>query len=62
MKIGVEDLRSCLTFIPQDATLFSGTLWENLDPFNKHDDATCLDVLYRVQMINCSSHASSNVH
>ncbi|KAJ7057932.1 hypothetical protein C8F01DRAFT_1255822 [Mycena amicta] len=57
-KIGVEDLRSRLTFIPQDATLFSGTLRENLDPFNEHDDATCLDVLYRVQMISRSSHAS----
>ncbi|KAJ7054741.1 hypothetical protein C8F01DRAFT_1221334 [Mycena amicta] len=57
-KIGVEDLRSRLTFIPQDATLFSGTLRENLDPFNEHDDATCLDVLHRVQMISRSSHAS----
>ncbi|KAF7297249.1 hypothetical protein MIND_00958000 [Mycena indigotica] len=57
-KIGVEDLRSRLTFIPQDATLFSGTLRENLDPFNEHDDATCLDVLYRVQMISRSRHAS----
>ena len=24
------------TFIPQDATLFSGTLRENLDPFSKY--------------------------
>ncbi|KAF7321054.1 hypothetical protein HMN09_00192800 [Mycena chlorophos] len=56
--VGVEDLRGRLTFIPQDATLFSGTLRENLDPFNEHDDATCLDVLQRVQMISRSSHAS----
>ncbi|KAJ7693236.1 P-loop containing nucleoside triphosphate hydrolase protein [Mycena rosella] len=59
-KIGVEDLRSRLTFIPQDATLFSGTLRENLDPFDEHDDATCLEVLYRVQMINRSNHASGS--
>ncbi|KAJ7108212.1 multidrug resistance-associated ABC transporter [Mycena epipterygia] len=59
-KIGIEDLRSRLTFIPQDATLFSGTLRDNLDPFNEHDDATCLDVLYRVQMINPSQHGSGN--
>jgi ABC-type multidrug transport system fused ATPase/permease subunit len=59
-KIGVEDLRSRLTFIPQDATLFSGTLRENLDPFEEHDDATCLDVLYRVQMISRSASASAS--
>ncbi|KAJ7479990.1 hypothetical protein B0H11DRAFT_2173507 [Mycena galericulata] len=59
-KIGVEDLRSRLTFIPQDATLFSGTLRENLDPFEEHDDATCLEVLYRVQMISRSQHASAS--
>ncbi|KAJ7480081.1 hypothetical protein B0H11DRAFT_2422933 [Mycena galericulata] len=59
-KIGVEDLRSRLTFIPQDATLFSGTLRENLDPFEEHDDTTCLEVLYRVQMINRSQHASTS--
>ncbi|KAJ6452790.1 hypothetical protein C8R45DRAFT_1223373 [Mycena sanguinolenta] len=57
-KIGVEDLRSRLTFIPQDATLFSGTLRQNVDPFDEHDDAACLDVLCRVQMISRSSHAS----
>ncbi|KAG6864482.1 hypothetical protein C0991_009205 [Blastosporella zonata] len=50
--IGIHDLRSRLTFIPQDATLFSGTLRENLDPFNEHTDAECLDVLQRCHMIN----------
>ncbi|KZT18972.1 hypothetical protein NEOLEDRAFT_1152240 [Neolentinus lepideus HHB14362 ss-1] len=34
------------TFIPQDAILFSRTLWDNLDPFNEHMDEECLDVLY----------------
>jgi ABC-type multidrug transport system fused ATPase/permease subunit len=29
-KIGLEDLRSNITFIPQDASLFSGTVRDNL--------------------------------
>ncbi|KAI0308316.1 hypothetical protein B0F90DRAFT_1681863 [Multifurca ochricompacta] len=56
--IGLHDLRSRVTFIPQDATLFSGTLRENLDPFNEHDDLECLDVLHRVQMITDSAFES----
>ncbi|KAF7329693.1 hypothetical protein MKEN_00232500 [Mycena kentingensis (nom. inval.)] len=58
--IGVEDLRSRLTFLPQDATLFSGTLRQNLDPFGEHDDAVCLDVLQRVQIINRSGIAPAS--
>ncbi|KAK2461323.1 hypothetical protein APHAL10511_006850 [Amanita phalloides] len=49
--IGLHDLRSRITFIPQDATLFSGTLRDNLDPFGEHEDSECLDVLHRVQMM-----------
>ncbi|KAI0030296.1 hypothetical protein K488DRAFT_87904 [Vararia minispora EC-137] len=49
--IGIRDLRSRITFIPQDATLFSGTLRENLDPFHKHDDAECMDALRRVHLL-----------
>ncbi|KDQ49974.1 hypothetical protein JAAARDRAFT_42467 [Jaapia argillacea MUCL 33604] len=56
--IGVHDLRSRLTFIPQDATLFSGTLRDNLDPFGEHSDEECLDVLFRVQMLSQSAYES----
>ncbi|KAJ7035492.1 hypothetical protein C8F04DRAFT_1221175 [Mycena alexandri] len=49
-KIGIYDLRSRITFIPQDATLFSGTLRENLDPFGEYADSVCLDVLRRVHL------------
>lgn len=37
-SIPLDKLRSSMSIIPQDATLFSGTIRENLDPFKKHSD------------------------
>ncbi|KAG8994024.1 hypothetical protein FRB90_000542, partial [Tulasnella sp. 427] len=48
--IGLHDLRSRVTIIPQDAVLFSGTMRENLDPFNEHSDEECRDALERVHI------------
>ncbi|GAA5821197.1 hypothetical protein JCM3770_005247 [Rhodotorula araucariae] len=38
-KIGLHDLRSRLSIIPQDSQMFAGTLRQNLDPSGKATDA-----------------------
>ncbi|KAL1409872.1 hypothetical protein Q8F55_003871 [Vanrija albida] len=49
--IGVDDLRSRITYIPQDAVLFSGTVRDNLDPFGEHTDEELLEALARVNLV-----------
>uniref|UniRef100_A0A3P9QDA4 ATP-binding cassette sub-family C member 10 n=1 Tax=Poecilia reticulata TaxID=8081 RepID=A0A3P9QDA4_POERE len=43
--VGVAQLRSRLAIIPQDPFLFSGTVRDNLDPCERHEDQQLLDVL-----------------
>ncbi|KAI9024263.1 P-loop containing nucleoside triphosphate hydrolase protein [Hyaloraphidium curvatum] len=45
--VGLHDLRSRLAMIPQESTLFSGSVRYNLDPFGEHTDAEIWSCLAR---------------
>ncbi|KAF9484310.1 multidrug resistance-associated ABC transporter [Pholiota conissans] len=50
-KIGLTDLRSRLTIIPQDPTILSGSLRSTLDVFDEYQDAEIYEALRRVHLI-----------
>jgi ABC-type multidrug transport system fused ATPase/permease subunit len=53
-EIGLHDLRSNITIIPQEPVLFSGTLRFNLDPFEKFSDSKLWEVLELAHLKVCS--------
>lgn len=60
-SIGLDDLRQAVTVVPQDPTLFSGTLRFNLDPFGLFSDFDLLKALQDVQLITSSATETSNI-
>jgi ATP-binding cassette subfamily C (CFTR/MRP) protein 1 len=49
-KIGLNDLRSAMTIVPQSPDLFEGTIRENIDPVGEYQDTDIWEALNQVSL------------
>jgi ABC-type multidrug transport system fused ATPase/permease subunit len=58
-QLGLRDLREAIAFVPQDPTLFTGTVRTALDPFGLFTDEDILTALRRAYLIDSPSREST---
>ena len=57
-RLGLHELRSAVTIIPQNPILFSGSLRENIDPLGVKDDT---DIIKLLRTANLESYQDLNM-
>ncbi|KAH7930359.1 P-loop containing nucleoside triphosphate hydrolase protein [Leucogyrophana mollusca] len=57
-KLGLHDLRSVISIVPQNPDLFEGTLRENIDPVGEHQD---VDIWTAIEHVCFNAHLKAYV-